>query len=78
MELSRWWLSQKSAKRSYISSSDPTAYAWTDVAKYTPPKPARPDCEADDSSQGDYDLPIPFWTSLPDEYERNEENNKTK
>ena len=52
--------------------------AWTDAAKDTPPTPAPPDREADDSAQRDYDLPIPSTKALPKYCEHNENDNKTK
>ena len=78
MDISRLWLRQKYVKRSRISSSCPTASAWTDVAKVSPPTPAHTTGEADDSSQMDYDLPIPSRKVLPDEYERDDNDDVTK
>ena len=78
MDISRLWLRQKYVKRSRISSSRPTASAWTDVAKVSPPTPSHTTGKADDSSQMDYDLPISSRKALPDEYERDDNDDVTK
>ena len=76
MELSRQWLSQKLAKRSRTSSSPTIASAWNDADKDTPPTPAPPAGEADDSAPRDYDLPIPSRKAIPDDYERDDDDEK--
>ena len=50
----------------------------TDAAKDTPPTPALPFGEEDDISQRVYNLPIPSRKSLPDDYERNNNNDNEK
>ena len=77
MELSWRRLRQKSVKRSRTSSSRTTASAWTDAAKDTLTTPVPPAGKSDDSVQRDYDLPIPSRKALPDDYERDDDNNKT-
>ena len=76
--MSRWLLRKKSAKRSRISSSRLTALACTDTAKDTPPTTAPPAGNSYDSEQRDYDLPIPSRKALPDDYERDDDDDKTK
>ena len=44
--------------------------------KDTPPTTAPPAGEADDTAQKDYNLLIPSWKALPDNYERNNNNEK--
>ena len=78
MDLSWWQLRQKSEKRSRTSSFRPTAPAYNDAAKDTPPTPSPPVVEADDSAQRDYYLPIPSRKALPDDYERNDDENNKK
>ena len=67
---------QSSAKRSRTSSSWTTESEWNDAAKNTPPAPAPTAAEKDDISQRVYNLPIPFQKALPDEYERDDDNDK--
>ena len=78
MELSWWQFRKKSDKRSCTSSSRPTASAYNDADKDTPPTPTPPSREADDSAQRDYYLPIPSRKVLPDDYERNDDENNKK
>ena len=70
VELSQGRLRKQSANRSRTSSSRPTASAWDDAAKDTPPTPATPTGKEDFMSNRDYDLPIPSKDALPDNYER--------
>ena len=78
MELIWRRLRQKLSNRSCTSSSRPTASAWTNASKDTPPTPATPTVKEDDVSQRVYNLPIPFLKAIPDNYERdnNEKDDK--
>ena len=49
--------------------------AWTDTSKDTPPKPASPANETDESTPRDSDLPIPSRMAIPDNHELNDDNN---
>ena len=70
VELSWWRLRQKLSKISYTYSSGPTALAWTDSSKDTPPTPALPSGNKDDIAHRVYDLPIHSRKALLDDYER--------
>ena len=78
MELVWGRLREKLSKRYHTSSSRTTSSEWTDAAKDTPPTPATPSGEEDDISQRVYNLPIPSRKSLPDDYERNNNNDNEK
>ena len=67
---------QNSSNRSRTSSSCPTALAWTDAAKEIPPTPATTSGEEYYIAQKDKDLPIPTQKALPDDYERDDDDNK--
>ena len=73
----RWGqLRQNLANRSHTTSSRPTAAAWADAAKDTPPMPTIIAGKEDDIARRVYNLPIPSQNLLPDEYERDEDDDK--
>ena len=78
MELSRGRLRGESSNRSHTFSSRPTALAWADADKDTPPTPATPAGKEDVMSHRAYDLPIPSKNALQDDYKRydNDEDKK--
>ena len=73
VELSRRRLRKKSAKRSRTTSSPPPSSACTGTAKDSPPMPTPPVREAYKSAPRDYNLPIPSWMAIPDDYERDDD-----
>ena len=76
VELSRRRLRQKYTKRSRTPSSCPTVLVWTAASKKTPHTPAPPAGEEDDSTQRDYNLPIPLQKAIPDDYARDDKDDK--
>ena len=76
VELSWRRLRKFFANISHTSSSWPIPSACTDAAKDTPSTPAPLSGEEDGIAQRDYKLPIPSVKAIPDDYERNDENDK--
>ena len=77
MELSQKRLQKKSSHRSRTSSLPPPSSASTEDAQETPPLYAPLARKSDDSTPRDYNLPIPSQMAIPDDYERdNNDNNK--
>ena len=76
VELSWRQLRKNSANRSCTSSSCPSASAWTDATKDASSTPAPPVSEADDTTPRDYNLPIPSLKVVPDDYERDKDNDR--
>ena len=74
VDLSWRRLRQKLAKKSCTSSSLPIASKWTDSTKDTPPTTDPPSGKEDDKAQRDYGIPIPSWKAIPDDYERDNNN----
>ena len=78
VDISKRGLREKSAKRSCISSSWPTASPRTDATKENSCTPAPPANGEDAITQRDYDLSIPSQKALPYDYEGDNNNDNKK
>ena len=68
-------LEQVLANRSRTSSSRPTALAWTNAAKFTQSMFAPLSVKEDYFDQRDYDIPTPSQNAIPDNFERDDNDN---